>query len=786
MKNRSKFSVFKTLLYIFLGLILSFSLVSSVIFLNWIHDVPDLDLSKLEEVSQASIIYDKDGNVVTSYSSGVNKQWANSDEIPDQLKEAFISIEDKAFYDHHGIYTKRFLGAVLGQLTGRGDYGGSTITQQLIKNVYLTPEVSYKRKAQEMFLAKKLERSTNKDKILESYMNVIYLGGPNYGVKSAALDYFGKDLKDLSLKECALIAGLAKNPNGFNPKSNLEKGDMSPSYKRADDVLFAMHEQGKISDDDYKKALDEKFTINQKEIKQNLYPYPHFIEYMISEVAKDLTIANGLEPNDSNIAIQQNALLNGGYKIYSSLDTKAQESLQKSVHEFTGYPEIVGEGRAEAAAVVINNEDYNVVAMVGGRDVPNAKASYNRATHSSQPVGSIIKPLSIFGPSVDNGCGSGTLGLDYRTGINGYDNNSYPGGVCSNKPMTMREALMTSNNIPAARFLYQYVGPDLSKDYLVRMGINNDRTIPSSQSLVLGTSNATVLEMAKAYTVFSNNGEYLEPKTYTKVEDKNGNILLDEKDFREKRRVFDKSTAWILTDMMVSEVLGGTGKKAQVTNMTTGGKTGTHEDRVVTYAGMTPYYTSVVRISNDNYLPMKNAWGGTNAASLFSKYMTEINNGLANKNIQKISQEDAGVSKVAVSKVSGDLSNDYVKYAGLESYEYYKKGSEPKNKDGLVIPVCKYHGGLADKTCWDNKHVEYKVYCGPGTIYAGLDRNNVLKGIPNAIFEMPTAKKHIRSKPKRSTTRKSKVKNRKTEQSSENTTENIETSSEETRRQPGE
>ena len=769
---------------------MSFSLVSAVIFANWLSDVPDLDISKLEEVSQASIIYDKDGNFVTSYSSGVNKQWANTEEIPDTLKEAFVSIEDKAFYEHHGIYTKRLLGAILGQLTGKGDYGGSTITQQLIKNVYLTPEVSYKRKAQEMFLAKKLESKASKNQILESYMNVIYLGGPNYGVKSAALDYFGKDLKDLSLKECALIAGLAKNPNGFNPKENATKGDLSPSYKRANDVLFAMHQQGKISDNEYNNALNEEFKINKEKVAQDLYPYPHFIEYMINEVAHDLVVANKLEPTDVNIEAQKNALLNGGYKIYSSLDVKAQDSLQSNVHNFSNYPKIKGEGRAEAAAVIIDNKDFNIAAMVGGRDVPTVKASYNRATHSAQPVGSILKPLAIFGPAIDNGAGSGTVELDFKTGIPGYDNNAYPGGVTSSRAMTMRETLESSHNIPAARFLYKYVGPDLAKDYLLRIGINNDRTFLSSQSLVLGTSNATVLEMARAYTVFPNNGQYLEPKSYLKVEDRAGNVLIDEKDFREKRTVFDKATAWILTDMMVSEVAHGTGKQAKVANMTTGGKTGTHEDRVVTYAGMTPYYTGVVRISSDSYLPMENAWGGTNAAQLFSKCMTDINKGLKDKPIQSIDQNEAGVEKVAISKVSGDLSTDSVKAAGLESVEYYKKGYAPKDKDKIVIPVCKYHGGFADKTCWDNKHVIFKVFCGPGTIYEGLNREDVLKGTPNAIFNMPVAKKHVKSKPKyeskkKSTQQGSQKSGNNTNKSTEVDSSNVDNNNTEERRQPG-
>lgn len=725
MKKKKKLNGLKVFLLTTCGLLFSFVLISSLVIWNWVKDMPDLDLRKLEEVSQASIIYDKDQNVITNYSYGINKEWVNSEDIPKQLKDAFVSIEDKDFYKHHGIYTKRFIGAILGQITGLADYGGSTITQQLIKNVYLTPELSYKRKAQEFFLAKKIEKMLSKDEILTAYMNAIYMGGQNYGVKAAARDYFNKDLNELTLKEMALIAGLPKSPNGYNPVKNLQKEDLSPSIKRAETVLYTMRQQGKISEQEYKEALNEQFNINTEKKTKGLYPHPHFIEYMINELAYDWAQKEG---DLSLVPKLKEKLLEGGYRIYTNMDSKAQSVLEESVHDYKAYPEIVnfdkekyGEQRAEVASVIIDRSSGGICAIVGGRDLPTTQSSYNRAVHSAQPVGSIIKPLSIFAPAIEKGLGTGSVELDYKLPINGYDNNRWPGGPVLNRPMTMRESMDTSHNVSAARFLYNSVGDDLSMEYLYRLGIKPSRIKKTGQSLVLGTSDSTVMEMARAYTVFTNNGDYVEPKTYIKLEDKDGNILLDASEFQVKRNVFSKSTAFIMNELFKSETTNGTGSKAKIKGITTGGKTGTHEDRVVTYAGISPYYLSVVRVSNDIYLPMKNAWGGTTAASLFSDYMSKIHEGLQDKDIQSTSMADAGVEKAEISKLSGKLANSATRDLKMSSIEFYKKGTVPKEVDNTLIGICGITGNLANNDCYKKKHVKYKLYNGPGSILNGLD-----------------------------------------------------------------
>lgn len=740
-KKKNKLAIIlQTIFMVLIGLVVSGLLIFGLIFLNWLEDLPELDLNKLNDASAGTLIYDKNDNFITTYSYGVNKEWTNSEEIPKALKDAVVAIEDKNFYKHKGIYYKRLLGATLGQITGKGDYGGSTITQQLIKNVYLTAEVSYKRKAQELILARKLEKKLTKDEILTSYLNVIYMGGNNYGVKSAAKSYFGKELNELNLKEIALIAGLPKNPNGYNPKRNLKRNTLDRSYKRAETVLYVMHEQGKISDNEYEKALKEEFVINDKENKASMYPHPHFIEYMINEIAYDMAKQKGDMSKIPNI---KEDLLSGGYIIHSNMDLKAQNILEESVHNYKNYPDIIkydknkfGEQVAEAASVIIDRESGGICAIVGGRDVPQKKSTYNRAVHSMQPVGSIVKPLSIFAPAIDKGMGSGNTELDIRTPIIGYDDNKYPGGTISGIPLTMRKTMDLSRNVAAARFLYDYVGDDLSLEYLYKMGIKASRPRKTGQSLVLGNFDSTVMEMARAYSVFINNGKYVEPKTYKTVTDKQGNVILDASDYQYKREVFNKSTVYIMNEMFKSEANEGTGLKARVKGITTGGKTGTHEDRVITYAGMTPYYLSVVRISNDKYLSMQNAWGGVQAAGLFSDYMTKLHSGLKDKAFQSINIEEAGVKKVKVSKLNGKLATAGTDALGLSTMEYYK--NPPKEEDNTVIAVCERSGNLVDQTCFKEKCVKYKLFAGKGSGLEQISDESLKQIVKTEILrEMP-------------------------------------------------
>ncbi|MBQ1319530.1 MAG: transglycosylase domain-containing protein, partial [Solobacterium sp.] len=566
-----------------------------------LEDVPELDLYQLRDYSMATQLYDINGNFVAEYQANENVDWAYIDEVPQHLKDAFISIEDKRFYKHHGLDLPRFLNAVWGQLTHTSSHGGSTITQQVIKNTYLTQEVTYKRKIQEIYLALKLERELDKDQILEVYMNTIFYGDSNYGIKVAAWDYFGKTLDELTLRECAILAGLAQSPNEYNPRLNMLKGDMGPTNYRANTVLYAMHENGVITDEEYEEALNDTLVVREATSKGELYQYPAYVEYAVEDVAKALLVKEGKELTDSAIAAKKALMRQAGYRITLGIDTNIQQILQDSVATFNGYPYARDGSMVEASAVVIDQHTGRVVAMVGSREVPTEPEVLNRATDSLQPVGSSMKPLAVYAPALEEGCYPGTTVMDIKEDIPGYGiDNDYPNGPVTGGAITMREALELSHNVAAARFMLEKVGVERSFEYLLQEGFDEAHLDHTPAGLALGAVSVTTLEMAGAYATLANGGIYIQPHAYVEVLDRNGNVLLSEDDVV-TRRVFAETTAWLITDMMHTNMIGGLGVEANLRTMTCAGKTGTHEDKTITFGGYTPYYTSFLRISSDSY-----------------------------------------------------------------------------------------------------------------------------------------------------------------------------------------
>lgn len=741
------FYIMKVAFFTLIGLFLSGSIIIGLIIGNWLSDLPELDTTLLTNVSQSSLIYDKDGNLLTSYSSYENREWADLEEMPQPLIDAVLSIEDHDFYNHKGIYVKRLAGAILGQLTGRDDYGGSTITQQLIKNVYLTHDATYKRKAQELVLALELEKKMSKDDILEAYMNIIYLGGSNYGVKSAARDYFDKDLNELTIRECACIAGLAKNPNGYSPRRNMEKGDMTPTNKRTEDVLWAMHQRGKLTDAEYEFADKDTLVVAEAKTYSESYPYPHFLEYVLDEVATDLLISEGKEVNSTNIMYKKYAIRNGGYKIYTTIDPYIQETLQSSAANFEEYPETEDEKGVEVSAVIIDHTTGRIVGMIGSKEEPIAQETFNRAVDSTQPIGSTMKPIAIFAPAIERGASPSTLTGDYKSSIKGYDvNNGYPGGNCSNKPMTMREAVANSHNIPAARFLIENVGIEVASDYLIRMGVNSNNISRNGSGIALGTSDTTTLEITGAYATLANNGIYIEPHAYTKVLNRYDEEILSESD-KPTRRVFSEATAWLTTDMLIDEVKWGGGTNAKISGITVAGKTGTHEDKCITFAGYTGYYTSVVRISSDNYSSMYNASGGKQTAKLWQSYMSAIHEDLEDVAIRTKTAEELDIKKFKTCSITGLLADEMCEALGCTLYDYFLNGTQPKEKCDSHIKVCTVTGKLFKENCdvpvegVDPELIsKYKIvtYIPSSSYLYKINHSLLESSLENIVFEKPT------------------------------------------------
>lgn len=621
---------------------------------QYLSDVPELDLALLDDHSQVSEIYDRDGKLLTEYGTTENVEWVKLEDCPKRLIDAFISIEDERFYSHIGFDIKRLLSAVWGQVSGTGTHGASTITQQLIKNVYLTPEVSYKRKVQEIYLAYELEQKLDKDQILEYYMNKIYFGDLNYGVGAAAEDYFDKSVKDLTLRECAMIAGVTNYPSLYDPRQAKDEA-MTDTNRRTDTVLYTMYRNGKISEEEYQEALNDKLVIAPVKYAE-LYKYPYFIEYAIDNVASKLIIKDGNPVNDETLKAKKEEIKNGGYKIYTTINTAFQDELDKDIAEYTNYPVSRDGSETQVSAVIMDQHTGEVVAMCGGREQPEERESFNRATMSRQPTGSSFKPISVYAPCIEEGIPPATTVLDKKEPIIGYGlTNGYPGGECYDRGIGMREALESSHNIPASRFLCEKLGIDNSVKYLLLNGFSADELSSTASGEALGADSVTTLEMTAAYSTLANSGVYIEPHGFLKVVDKHGNVVLDASDPEviESHRVFSERTAFLTIDMMSTNMVRGLGVHARLSGMASAGKTGTHEDEIVDFGGITPYYTSFIRMSTDNYTPFRNAWSYTQPTRLWRQYMTAIHEGLENKPILDVTASELGLYRQTVCQECG-------------------------------------------------------------------------------------------------------------------------------------
>ncbi|MGI6240124.1 MAG: transglycosylase domain-containing protein, partial [Christensenellales bacterium] len=617
----------------------------------WIDTTPQLDLETLKRQSQTSFIYDRYGNLITEYKGSENRIYASLDEIPQVLIDAVISIEDRRFYTHNGVDIKRIGGSLLANLTRGRLEGASTITTQLIKLTLLSSEQTYKRKLQEAYLALQLEKVMTKDEILEEYMNVIYLGGACYGVKIAAQDYFGKELEDLSIREAACLARIIRSPMRNNPRRNYFTWN-SPEYieERVDFVLGQMYSQGYITQDEYKQAMSERLTVleSSSAAADAMYDDAYYVEYAVYDVVTKMLRVENIEDTAANRRAMETKLRNGGYKIYTALDPELQRGVQSVITNFSGYPSMryandavipspLGGGeylevqQPQAAAVVMDWSTCELVAVVGGRSEPIQKKQFNRAYQSTMPIGSSIKPISVYGPAFDLGFSPGTPVLNLPINIKGWDSElGYPQNYSTNSYNgieSLRLAINKSHNTATAHALLEYVQIDNSVVYLLKLGISPQNILATASGLSLGSSGFTMLELCAAYSAVANLGEYQEPYAFTQVVNPDGSVYIDVGQVQVKRQVFKQSTAWLLTDVLIGCVSsGGTGTRAVWGNITVAGKTGTNSNNIgVTFAGFTGYYACAVWIGSDNYRPLStDATGGTYAAPLWAQIMKEV------------------------------------------------------------------------------------------------------------------------------------------------------------------
>lgn len=731
------------------------------IFRAYIETTPELDTSRLTDSDLTSYIYDKNGDLITTFAGMEYRDWVNFEDIPDMLKNAVIAIEDVRFYKHEGVDYKRLFSAIVNTFRNTNTHGGSTITQQLIKNNILSDEQTYKRKIREAYLALELEDMLDKDSIIEAYLNDVFLGESNYGVKAAAKDYFGKELNELTIRECAMLAGCIQKPYTFNPRKNMYQRDsMDLTNERTDTVLDRMYSAGFITYEQYQHALKDTVHIVEVSQKKQLYDMPYFVEYAVRDVITHMLKQRGLLDTTANRSAIENELRTGGYKIYTTVDPDIQNAVQDTLANWENYPTLADPSagvkittntdgstmevvQPQAAAVVLDYRTGELRAVVGGRNTPTMKKEWNRAYQSSLPVGSSIKPIAVYGPALDLGASPGSVIYNIPGAIKGYGGKGYPnlGDEDFLGPVTMRTGVVESLNIVAARTLFEKVTLQTSFDYLVNLGIDSSRINMDGPGLALGTSGITPIEMAGAYGTIATGGTYYEPLSFTKVVDARGNVVLDANEIRDTHQVFKTSTAYMLVDMLTNAVKSGTGIRAKIDGVTVAGKTGTNADYgSVYFAGMTPYYVATVWIGHDDYAQKlkSGSTGGRYAAPLWQAFMSKIHEGLSDKPIIDASPEELGLIKVKVCTVSGLLATEACEHDNsghLPVSEYYLTGTEPAEQCNMHVltNVCNQSNQQASEYC-PSASTAGVVLINSESPYRQFETETLLKAIPNAVL----------------------------------------------------
>lgn len=594
-----------------------------------------------------------------------NRIWIDYDEIPKNLINASVAIEDKRFYKHNGVDWIRTVKGVLSMLTGQDIQGGSTITQQLIKNLTTENQVTVKRKVKEIFRALTFEENYSKEKILEWYLNYIFLGEGCNGVYTAAYAYFGKHVGDLTLAECASLIGITNNPSLYNPYRNQVN-----NKERQEKILWQMYDQGKISEAEYHDAIAEelKFVRGADENRAQVV-YSWYMDTVIDEVILDLR-------NTYTLSEQAAAAMvySGGLQIYTNMNPTVQAAVE-SVYYDRGnlnYTSASGQ-RMQSGMTVVDNASGTVVAIAGGVGEKMGSRVLNRAGWlTKRPPGSAIKPLGVYAPAIELGF-INPLSLERdspHTGswpVNSYG--SYRG------QMTMIEALRVSCNTIAVKVLAKYVTPDVSYQFMrdrFHIQLVESRTVGDKlysdialAPLALGglTDGVSTWDMAAAYSIFPREGVYYEPSTYSKVLDSEGKVLLERNAIG--KVALKSKTTYYINDMLENVVSSGTGTAANFRGMPIAGKTGTTSSKKdLWFVGYTPYYTAAVWTGYDQQESMRNVRGNP-SAKLWRKVMQKAH---VNMPYAKFAAPPSG-DLVAVSycKETGDLANEFCPSTGVVS-----------------------------------------------------------------------------------------------------------------------
>lgn len=703
-----------------------------------------------QKLNQTSFIYAKNPKTgeyeeLRQLLAVENRIWVAYDEIPADLVNAAVAIEDKRFWEHDGVDWMRTLAASANMFIGGSTYGGSTITQQLIKNLSQDKEVTVRRKLMEIYRALDFEKHYTKEEILEWYLNTIFLGEGAYGVKSAANIYFGKELDELTPKECACIIGITNNPSLYDPYIYPKNNE-----KRTLTILQQMHEQGYIEDEDYDAVCDQKlefkslvlpnqtFVCTECDFEGEIDEYtedgdyyvcpvcdhknqfnveePDYYTYFEDQVIRDVTRDLAAKLELSTEAASQ-MVTTGGFIIYSTIDLEAQAKVDAIYSDPANVPATYSSQQMQSAIIVIDNETGDIVAMAGGVGEKKGNLTLNRATQSRLSPGSSIKPLTVYGPALAMGIITPASAYEDSpyTKINGKnwpqnENRKYSGW------MLINDGLINSLNTISVKVLadvtpeksFEFVKEHFMFESLVESEEINGQTFSdkSLAPLALGqlTHGITVREMASAYATYPNGGVFRKARTYTKVLDSEGRVVLD--NTQQTNVAMNPHAAWYMLYMLRNACQYGTGTPAQVPGVPCAGKTGTTSlNRDRWFCGFTPRYTASVWCGFDDPEEIRPVINLNPSSLMWKKVMTSLMDGMTKEEIGEFkAPEDEKLVSCKVCTHTGLLAGPRCTGKQTQLFE-----------SDVPTETCMSHSSFSVQLCYpdrtDSKAYLANTYC---------------------------------------------------------------------------
>lgn len=654
---------------------------------------------------QNSATYDQNGELLHELSGEENRKIIPLSEMGEYIPKAYVAIEDERFYKHNGIDLYRTAGAVFTYIThfGKSSFGGSTITQQLVKNLMDDDDDSIARKIREWSRAYKVEQMLSKSQILELYLNEIFMGDTVYGVESGAKYYFNKSAKDLSLAESAFLAGINDSPNYYNPFGEEDKTEVIKEKTKLvlGKMLEVKDENGEtfITQEEYDKAVaDVDKGLKFKKGKFTNTSDLSFLEVeAINEVIEDM-----MEKYEIDRDAAESRVYNNGYKIYTTENPDIQDRMEeeylkdKYIKDATDKDAEKG-AHSQSGMVIIDHTNGRVVGCVGGLGDDSPTYGLDRAT-SQRQAGSSMKTLAAIAPGLENNVITAATVYDdspTKFGGDSYNNSTGYFGL-----ITVRKAIEVSSNVVNMKIISN-VGPSTSVDFLNEIGMTQFNEEDEMLTLALGgsTHGASPLQMASGYAMIANGGEYIEPTFYTKVEDGNGNVILESE--QETKRVMSEGNAYILSYILQAPVTGanGTASICAISGMDVAAKTGTttsYKDRWL--CGFTPYYAAATWYGYDT---PETIYGGNPAMDIWSAIMDDIHEDLDGARFE----EPDNIVEKKICTDSGKLATKQCTHTA--TYKFVE-GTVPDECDGhKTVKICAETGKLATEFCPETKTKTY-------------------------------------------------------------------------------